>query len=66
MRARAEIYEHLIAEKMRHWLELCRQIPFTRKCEYPLWKARKNYWALQKRHPNLGFKATDVFGSSPR
>jgi len=64
MRARTEIYEHLIAEKMKRWLELCRRIPFSRKPEYPLWKARKNFWALQQRYPELGFKATDVFSES--
>jgi hypothetical protein len=66
MRARAEIYDSLIAEKLRHWLELCHRIPFTQKSEYPLSKARKNFWALQKQHPNLGFKATDVFKPTPR
>jgi len=64
MRARKEIYEYLIAERMRHWLELCRQTPFSRKPACPLWRARKNFWALQKRYARLGFKATDVFSQS--
>jgi hypothetical protein len=65
MRAREEIYEHLIAERMRHWLEVCHQAPFFRsRKQVPLWKARKNFWALQKRYPHIGFKPTDVFPQS--
>jgi hypothetical protein len=64
MRARKEIYEYLIAEKLRRWLEICQQAAFSQKPACPLWKARKNFWTLQKRYPHLGFKATDVFSRS--
>jgi hypothetical protein len=63
MNARPEIREHLIAERMRHWLMIARH-PFVGKgC--PKWRARKNFWALQKCHPELakrlGLTAASVF-----
>ena len=63
MNARPEIREHLIAERMQRWLMIA-QHPFVGKgC--PKWRARKNFWALQKRHPELakrlGLTAAAVF-----
>ena len=63
MNARPEIREHLIAERMQRWLMIARH-PFVGKgC--PKWRARKNFWALQKRHPELakrlGLTAASVF-----
>lgn len=51
MNCREQIREHLIAERMRHWLMIARH-PFVGKgC--PKWRARKNFWALVKRYPDL-------------
>jgi len=51
MNARTEIREHLIAERMRRWLMIARTPFMYAKC--PRWRARKNFWALQKRYPDL-------------
>jgi len=63
MNARPEIREALLAERMRHWLMIARH-PFLGKgC--PKWRARKNFWALVKRYPDLakrlGLMAASVF-----
>lgn len=51
MNARQTIREHLIAERMRYWLMIARTPLMNPKC--PRWRARKNFWALQKRYPDL-------------
>jgi hypothetical protein len=61
--ARKEIREALLIKKMKHWALVARH-PFVGKgC--PAWRARKNFWALQKRYPGLaakyGLTATSVF-----
>jgi hypothetical protein len=64
MNAREEIREHLIAERMRHWLTIARCPLIGKGC--PKWRARKNFWALQRRYPNLakrlGLTEVSVFG----
>jgi hypothetical protein len=63
MNARQGIRDHLIVERMRHWLRISR-CPLINK-KVPTWRARKNYWALLRRYPALGaahgFNATSVF-----
>jgi len=63
MNARPEIREHLLAEKMKFWLMVART-PYV-KPGIPKWRARKNFWALQKRHAELakrlGLTAASVF-----
>ena len=51
MNARKQIRDHLIAERMRRWLGICRVPLLDPSC--PRWRARKNFWALQKRYPDL-------------
>ena len=51
MNCREQIREHLIAERMRRWLMIARHPFLGRGC--PKWQARKNYWALVKRYPDL-------------
>jgi hypothetical protein len=63
MNSRPEIREHLIAERMRFWHGICR-VPLL-KPSCPRWRARKNYWTLLRRYPDLakriGLTATSVF-----
>jgi len=63
MNARKEIRDHLIAARMKQWLDIARCPLVNLRC--PTWRARKNYWALQKRYPDLarrlGFSETSVF-----
>jgi hypothetical protein len=49
MNARNEIRDHLIAARMQHWLQIARCPLVNLRC--PTWRARKNFWALQKRYP---------------
>jgi hypothetical protein len=68
MNAGNDIREHLIAERMCHWLGVCRVPLLDIKC--PTWRARKNFWALQKRYPDLakrlGLSKVSVFRSDSR
>src|SRR5438552_17839392 len=51
MNARKEIRDHLIAAHMKRWLDIARcPIMNTR---VPTWKARKNFWSLCRKHPEL-------------
>jgi hypothetical protein len=51
MNARPEIKEKLIAQKMNHWA-LVAQYPWVdRTCPPP--RARKNFWRLCQRHPEI-------------
>jgi hypothetical protein len=62
MNARPEIRDALLVQKMKHWLIRARHGPLG-NC--PKWKAKKNYWALIRRHRQLaqqhGLRETDVF-----
>jgi len=51
MNCREQIREHLIAERMRHWLMVARHPFVDKRC--PKWRARKNFWALVTRYPDL-------------
>ncbi len=51
MNARKEIRDHLIAAHMKRWLDIARcPIMNTR---VPTWKARKNFWSLCRKHPEI-------------
>jgi hypothetical protein len=63
MNARKEIRDAILLRRMKHWLMIAKY-PFTGKgC--PAWRARKNYWALQRKHEALAaahdLSATSVF-----
>jgi hypothetical protein len=51
MRARPEIVPHLIASRMKRWLDiaLCPLVDIR----VPTWKARKNYRALVRKYPEI-------------
>ena len=61
--ARKEIRDAILVRRMRYWLDiaLCPLLD----TQVPPWKARKNFWALQKKHSALaaahGLRATSVF-----
>jgi hypothetical protein len=63
MNARREIRDALLVRRMKHWLAIAR-CPLV-NLRVPTWRARKNYWALLKRYPELaaahGLNATSVF-----
>ena len=65
MNARKEIRDYLLASRMKHWLQIARCPLVNLRC--PTWRARKNYWALQRRYPELakqlGLTETSVFES---
>ena len=65
MNARKEIRDHLIAIRMRYWHDVARCRLVNLRC--PTWRARKNFWALQRRYPDLakrlGLTETSVFES---
>lgn len=65
MNAGEDIRECLIAERMCRWLDIARTPLLDIKC--PRWRARKNFWALQKRYPDLakrlGLSEVSVFAS---
>jgi hypothetical protein len=65
MNARKEIRDHLIAIRMRYWLDVAQCPLVNLRC--PTRRARKNFWALQKRYPELakrlGLTETSVFES---
>jgi len=54
MNARQEIREALIAQKMRRWSMIARN-PFV-KPACPPWRARKNFWRLCARYPEIKAK----------
>ncbi len=65
MNAGKDIREYLLAARMQHWLGIARTPLLDIKC--PTWRARKNFWALQKRYPDLakrlGLSKVSVFAS---
>jgi hypothetical protein len=66
MNAKPAIREHLIARRMKYWLDIA-QFPLM-NTRVPTWRARKNFWALQKRYPELakrlGLTEVSVFESN--
>ena len=51
MNARKEIRDHLLAARMKAWLDIARcPIMNTR---VPTWRARKNFWSLCRKHPKI-------------
>ena len=51
MNARKEIRDHLIAARMKVWLDIARcPIMNTR---VPTWRARKNFWSLCRKHTEI-------------
>ena len=51
MNARKEIRDHLIAIRMRGWFDIARCPLINTKM--PTWKARKNFWSLCRKHPEI-------------
>src|SRR5437899_11488025 len=51
MNARQEIRDHLLAVRMRRWLDIARCPLINTKM--PTWKARKNFWSLCRKHPEI-------------
>src|SRR5438128_626668 len=51
MNARQEIRDHVIAVRMRRWLDIARCPLINTKM--PTWKARKNFWSLCRKHPEI-------------
>jgi hypothetical protein len=51
MNARKEIRDHLIAARMKVWLDIA-QCPIM-DTKVPTWKARKNFWSLCRKHPEI-------------
>src|SRR5437660_854084 len=66
MNARQEIRDHLIAVRMRRWLDIARSPLINTKI--PTWKDRKNFWSLCRKHPEtatrLGYTEA-LISSSP-
>jgi hypothetical protein len=64
MHAREAIKHILIAKKMRHWQMVARYPLFDLRC--PSWRARKNFWHLRARYPEiaakLGLTELSVYG----
>ncbi len=65
MRARPEIRPHLIAQRMKRWLDIAR-CPLV-DLRVPTWRARRNYRTLVRKHPEiataLGYTETLSFPS---
>ena len=63
MHARPEVRDSLLGLKMRRWLLRARHPSIDPRC--PTWRARKNYWRLLDKHPELaaklGFNRLSVF-----
>ena len=51
MNARKEIRDYLIAARMKVWLDIARCPLINTKM--PTWKARKNFWSLCRKHPEI-------------
>jgi len=51
MNARKEIRDHLLAARMKRWLDIARCPLINTKI--PAWKARKNFWSLCRKHPEI-------------
>jgi len=62
MNCREQIRDHLLIERMRHWLSRARYSS-TYNCRKS--RARKNFWALVRKYPALaerhGLRERDVF-----
>jgi hypothetical protein len=63
MNARPEIRNALLVKRMNYWL--IRALHPEISPRVPVWRARKNYWSLIRRHSALaarhGLRETDVF-----
>jgi hypothetical protein len=64
MHARSDVRDALIELKMRHWLTRARYPYIDPRC--PAWRARKNYWRLVDKYPELaakyGYQRRSVYG----
>jgi hypothetical protein len=61
MRARPQIRDILVAQKLKHW-SLIAKFPFVdRNC--PTARARRNFWRLLKKHPQIAAKLGMTLGS---
>jgi hypothetical protein len=63
MHARKQVRDYLIAKKMQHWCAVAKCRLLDPRC--PPWRARKNYWHLWRRYPEiaarLGLEEMSVF-----
>jgi hypothetical protein len=63
MHARKHVRDVLIAQKMLHWVAVAKLPLIDSRC--PAWRARKNYWHLWRRYPEiaarLGLSEMSVF-----
>jgi hypothetical protein len=63
MRARPQIREILIEKKMLRWCRIARMPDIDPRCRP--WRARKNYWKLCAKYPEimrrLGLKPASVY-----
>ena len=51
MRARKQVRDYLIAQKMLHWCAVAKCPLFDSRC--PTWRARKNFWHLWRKYPEI-------------
>jgi len=51
MHARKQVRDILIAQKMRRWCAVAKCPLLDRRC--PAWRARKNYWHLWRKYPDI-------------
>ena len=62
MNARLDVRDALLVQKMKRWALIARHPSVGRGC--PVWRARKNFWALQRKYAALaakhGLTATSV------
>jgi hypothetical protein len=62
MNARPEIRDALLVQRMWYWRIRAK---YSSAANCPKWKARKNFWALVRKHRALaernGLRETDVF-----
>jgi hypothetical protein len=59
MNASPEIKDALIIRKLKRWALIARHPSVGKGC--PVWRARKNFWALQRKYAALAAK----YGMTP-
>lgn len=64
MRARPDILPHIVASRMRYWLEIIRAPIIA--THIPPWKARRNYLHLVRRYPQVASRLGYTEGLSYR
>jgi hypothetical protein len=59
MNARLDVRDALLVHKMKRWALIARYPAIGKGC--PVWRARKNFWALQRKYAALAAK----YGMTP-